>query len=75
MKTAVNVDGLNLYYGALRGTPFRWLDLPRLCKILLPRHEIALVSYFTARVNARAADPEASRRQYAYLRALRAVRV
>ena len=29
MKTIVYVDGLNLYYAALRGTPFKWLD-PRL---------------------------------------------
>jgi hypothetical protein len=27
MKTIVYVDGLNLYYAALRGTPFKWLDL------------------------------------------------
>jgi hypothetical protein len=27
MRTVVYVDGFNLYYGALRGTPFKWLDL------------------------------------------------
>lgn len=27
MRTFVYVDGLNLFYGALRGTPWRWLDL------------------------------------------------
>lgn len=27
MKTIVYVDGLNLYYSMLRGTPFKWLDL------------------------------------------------
>lgn len=27
LKTAVYVDGYNLYYGRLRGTPFKWLDL------------------------------------------------
>ena len=29
MATGVYIDGLNLYYGALRGTPFRWLDLEK----------------------------------------------
>ena len=30
MKTVVYVDGFNLYYGLLRGTAFKWLDLYRL---------------------------------------------
>lgn len=29
-STAVYVDGYNLYYGRLRGTPFKWLDLVKL---------------------------------------------
>ncbi|HEX5010662.1 MAG TPA: hypothetical protein VFY71_09685 [Planctomycetota bacterium] len=28
-QTIVYVDGLNLYYGALKGTPHKWLDLVR----------------------------------------------
>ena len=27
MKTNVYVDGFNLYYGCVKGTPHRWLDL------------------------------------------------
>jgi hypothetical protein len=27
MRTIVYVDGFNLYYGALKGTPYRWLDI------------------------------------------------
>ena len=27
MKTIVYVDGFNLYYGAVKGTPYRWLTL------------------------------------------------
>jgi hypothetical protein len=27
MKTIIYVDGLNLYYGSLRSTPYKWLDL------------------------------------------------
>ena len=28
MRTFVYVDGFNLYYGVLRGTAWKWLDLP-----------------------------------------------
>lgn len=27
MATNVYVDAFNLYYGCLKGTPYRWLDL------------------------------------------------
>jgi hypothetical protein len=27
MKTIVYIDGFNLYYGAVKGTPYRWLNL------------------------------------------------
>ncbi len=27
MRTNVYVDAFNLYYGCLKGTPYRWLDL------------------------------------------------
>lgn len=35
MKTIVYVDGFNLYYGAVKGTPYRWLNIARLCALLL----------------------------------------
>ena len=38
--TNVYVDGFNLYYGALKGTPYKWLDLGALSKVLLPRDTI-----------------------------------
>ena len=58
MRTFVYVDGFNLYYGALRGTPWKWLDLPDLfAKVLQPRHDILKVKYFTARVSGTAANP------------------
>ena len=72
MKTIVYVDGFNLYYGALRGTPFKWLDLVAMCRKLLPRHDIRSIKYFTARVAARPGDPDQAMRQQAYLRALQA---
>lgn len=70
MRTIVYVDGFNLYYGALRGTPYRWLDLRKLCSLLLPGDEIVRIRYFTARISARE-DPGKPLRQQVYLRALR----
>src|SRR6266849_338182 len=70
MKTYVFVDGFNLYYGAVKGTPFRWLDIRKLCQLLLPKHEIACIKYFTARVSARPGDPDKPTRQQTFLRAL-----
>jgi uncharacterized LabA/DUF88 family protein len=73
MRTNVYVDGFNLYYGCLRNTPFRWLDLSRLSALLLPKHDIHRIRYFTALVSARPADPTQPARQHDYLRALRTI--
>ena len=71
MRTFVYVDGFNLYYGALKGTPWKWLDLPALfAKVLRPHHDILKVKYFTARVSGTQADPSKPQRQDVYLRAL-----
>lgn len=56
MKTNVYVDGFNLYYGCVKGTPYRWLDLARLCRVLLPSHEIHRIRYFTALLRKRPHD-------------------
>ena len=70
MRTRVCVDGFNLYYGALKGTPFRWLDPVRLSALLLPREcAIDRLRYFTARVSGKV-DPRAPARQRIYLNAL-----
>ena len=71
MRTHVYIDGFNLYYGCLKDTPFKWLDLPKLCNRLLTQNTIASIQYFTARVEARSDDPDQSTRQETYLRALR----
>jgi uncharacterized LabA/DUF88 family protein len=51
-KTAVYIDGYNLYYGRLRGTPYKWLDLPVLFDKLMteqdPNCVIEAVKFFTA---------------------------
>jgi len=71
MKTIIYVDGFNLYYGALKGTPHKWLDLLKLSQLLLPEHDIIGIKYFTARVSARPHDPDQPNRQQTYLRALK----
>lgn len=67
----VYIDGFNLYYGAVKGTPYRWLDLGSLCRNLLPTYTINRIRYFTALVSARPDDPQLPQRQQTYLRALK----
>ena len=70
MITNVYIDGFNLYYGALRKTPYRWLNPEALCRILLPKNTIGQIKYFTALVSARPNDPDQPLRQQLFLRAL-----
>lgn len=70
MLTNVYVDGFNLYYGCLKGTPHKWLNLEALFDQVLPKNQIQNIHYFTARVEARPGDPDVAVRQAAYLRAL-----
>ena len=70
MRTNIYVDGFNLYYGALRKTHYRWLNLDALFKLLLPKNAIQDIKYFTALVSARPNDPTQPQRQQLYLRAL-----
>ena len=70
MITNVYVDGFNLYYRALKDTPFRWLDLRKLAETLFPQDAVHKVCYFTARLDARPGNPNQPRRQLIYLRAL-----
>jgi len=70
MKTIVYVDGFNLYYGAVKGTPYKWLNVSTLCQRLLPKNQIVKIKYFTALVSARPDDPDKPVRQQIFLRAL-----
>lgn len=70
MATNVYIDGFNLYYGCLKDTPHRWLDLEAFCQRLLPKDDIKRIRYFTAKLSARPNDPRAPQRQAVYLRAL-----
>lgn len=73
MKTRVYVDGFNLYYGALKRTPYKWLNLDLLCHHLLPNSTIDHIYYCTAPVSARPHDPHKPQRQNVYIRALRTI--
>jgi len=70
MKVNIYVDGFNLYYGAVKGTPYRWLDIGEMCRLLLPHDQILQIKYFTAKVNPRPTDPDQRSRQETFLRAL-----
>src|SRR5439155_16248415 len=58
---------------SLRNTPYKWLDIAKLCRLLLPDYQLNRLRYFTARITARPADPGKPHRQDAYLRALRTI--
>ncbi len=73
LRAYVYIDGLNLYYGALKNTRYKWLNLAEMCRLLLPGDDIRCIKYFTAIVNARTHDPDAPTRQQVYLRALRTI--
>jgi len=70
LKTIVYVDGFNLYYGSLRKTKYKWLDLARFCQNLLPQDDVVAIKYFTAKVAGNRRDPDSPIRQQLYLRAL-----
>lgn len=81
MRTAFFVDGYNLFYGLLAGTPYKWLNLQTLlthiAHIENPQSSLASLDYFTSSVK-----PELATRgniskeaQDAYVRALKATNV
>ncbi len=73
MKINVYIDGFNLYYGAIKNTPYRWLNILRMCELLFPHDQINKIKYFTARVSARPGDPDQPIRQQTYFRALETI--
>ncbi len=69
--TNVYVDGFNLYYGCVKGTPNKWLNIAELCRLSLPSHyQIHRIRYFTALVKPRPSDPNQDVRQRTFIRAL-----
>src|SRR5438876_8126103 len=70
MRTNFYIDAFNLYYGSLKGTPYKWLNLEALCQLSFSNDQVHRIRYFTARVKPRPNDPQQPVRQAAYLRAL-----
>lgn len=74
MRTAVYVDGFNLYHSALEARPeYRWLNLHAMATAALDDvHDVHRVRYFTAPVKGTKDDQGGPQRQDAYIRALTA---
>ena len=79
MDTIVYVDGHNLFYGRLRHTAFKWLDIFKLfqniAKIQNPSSRIIKIKYFTAPVKANFSShgQESTIAQNTYHRALKQI--
>jgi 6-hydroxy-3-succinoylpyridine 3-monooxygenase len=63
--SGIYIDGFNLYYGALKGTSNRWLDLQKYFTQIRSDEEIDKIWYFTAKVNGKSKE-----KQEAYLNAI-----
>ena len=48
VKTILYIDGFNLYYSALKGTPLRWLNPTDLAAHVFPRNQIVATKFFSA---------------------------
>lgn len=64
-RSIIYVDGFNLYYGAVKGGPHKWLDLQKYFTKLRPDDQIERIWYFTALI-----DGSHRQNQEAYLQAL-----
>lgn len=73
MRISVYIDGFNLYYRCLKGTPYKWLDICRMSQTLLSNEgRVDAIKYFTAKVSSTPNDPDQSIRQQKYLDAIAA---
>ena len=75
MIIRVYIDGFNLYYGSLKNTQHKWLDVMKMCAYLFPQDTVSYIKYFTAPIKVRLNDPDVDKpnRQQMYLRALRTI--
>lgn len=77
LKTRIYVDGFNFYYGRLKRTPYKWLDVVTLfAEHAIPsevNYSSCHIKYFTAIISGKAASNEDSLKdQNNYLSALKA---
>lgn len=71
LRTIVYIDGFNFYYGLLKKSHYKWLDLSKLFKtILSEENDLIKIKYFTAKVQPTDRDPQVNIRQDTYFRAL-----
>jgi uncharacterized LabA/DUF88 family protein len=49
-RSIIYIDGFNLFYGALKGGPHKWLNLEKYFRLLRPNDNIQRIRYFTARI-------------------------
>jgi hypothetical protein len=73
LSANVYIDGFNLYFCAVKNTPYKWLNLLALCNTLFPTVNINKIRYFSAKVKALPHDPSAPTRQDTYWRALKTI--
>ncbi|MFA5304314.1 MAG: NYN domain-containing protein [Candidatus Omnitrophota bacterium] len=70
-RTWIYIDGFNLYYRGLKDSPYKWLDLKKLCQTILDKtHKIEEIKYFTATVSGKT-DPHKPKNQQTYIKALK----
>ena len=60
-----------MYYGALKSTPYLWLDPILLASRVFNKNEIVQTKYFSAKVSPLPNDPRVDSRQRTYWRALK----
>lgn len=70
LKAYVYIDGFNLFYGCLKKTNYKWLDIDKLVGLYFPEYEIKKIKYFSASTKARKNDLDKPVRQRTYFRAL-----
>jgi 6-hydroxy-3-succinoylpyridine 3-monooxygenase len=50
-RSIVYIDGFNFYYGAVKGTPHKWLNLQKYFELLRQDDDLQKIWYFTAKVS------------------------
>ena len=70
-RVVAYIDGFNLYYGSLKSTPYKWLDVSVLLNHLLgDGYTVEKIKFFTAKVKPHSGDANIHLRQSSYLKAL-----
>ena len=72
-RAIIYVDGFNLYYGCLKKSAYKWLNLEKLGQLLLGKnYEISKIKYFTAKAIDYKHNGVTTRQAY-YLKALQTI--